>query len=174
MSRYCRDFQVKGDVNEIFNQAYQWLTSQGFVYKQKGNEMVFQKGIGLLLAPQVIKLSVSGNIIRIEAWINMFIWFGESDCFKGFYLGIIPKNMLKKVVRGLEQSLSYYSVPNVSQQQNYYQQQTGYTSQQQNYSSPQQGYATPQQGYTSPQSNNNYSFDDYEKTVQMGKHNPMN
>ena len=129
MSRYYRDIQVNGDVNEIFNQAYQWLTAQGFVYKQRGNEMVFQKGVGFLMAPRIIKLSFSGNIIRVEAWIVMFTFFGESDCSRGIYWGIVPKKMLLKVVRNLEQALMQYSGSAPIQQPNYYQQQN-YTYQQ--------------------------------------------
>lgn len=101
MARYSKDFAFKGDPNVAMNGIMQVLTSNGYKLKEHNGETFFQKGTGWLTAPMFVKLIITQNSSRVEAWIKPAILpgvYGEEMDLEGF-VGCAAKAPLKKFVQ---------------------------------------------------------------------------
>ena len=93
-----------------------FFAKEGFSYVNFKNEMVWKKGMGLLTAPEIMKVTVNGTLVTVEAWIRM-AWlpgvYGGEMGLDGF-VGAIPKGMLRGKVDNL---VALLSQPPMAQQQ---------------------------------------------------------
>lgn len=107
MARYTRDYTVAVPSDTVFNSIYQYLLSEGYEYIQYENEPLFKKGMGLVSSPSFIKVSFSGNVVRLEAWVKyaLFpgVYVGEFG-ITGFFLWA-PKQLLQTRVMAIEKML---------------------------------------------------------------------
>jgi hypothetical protein len=114
MSRYCKQFVLPMGTEQAVGIIQSFMTQNGFEpYDQKG-EPCWKKGHGILTAPQIIKTTVCGGIITVEAWIRFAIlpgvYCGEMG-LTGFW-GFAIKDALKSKVQALESMLGF--VPGVT------------------------------------------------------------
>jgi len=107
MSRYCHDFPTNKDSKQIGKITDTYLISEGFRYTSYNGEQVWQKGDGIMVAPQFIKVMTMPGFARVEAWIKFSVFPGvfvnEMD-LEGA-VGIAVKKFLKDRVRTLEYRL---------------------------------------------------------------------
>ena len=103
MARYVQQFRTNfapAQVSEFMNS---FMRNEGFSYINYNGEYVWKKGVGLLTAPQYIKLSQTNNGYVIEAWIKVAllpgVYVGEMGIDGGF--GAIPKKLLKDKVNAI-------------------------------------------------------------------------
>lgn len=112
MARYSKDFAFKGDPAVAMNGIIQFMTGKGYKIKEVEGETVFQKGNGWLTAPMFVKVTITPNSSRVEAWIKMAllpgVFVGEQD-LEGF-VGCAVKAPLKKMIQNeLEPMLQTYA-----------------------------------------------------------------
>lgn len=97
MARFITEVQTNKTDDENLFIAQDFLKKEGFeLYERKG-EVVWQKGNGLMTAPQFIKLSSQNGVVHLEAWLK-YAWLpgvysGEMG-LTGFF-GIAMKKMLQ-------------------------------------------------------------------------------
>jgi hypothetical protein len=107
MSRYVNDFLSTKNPNDIIFIYEDFFNKEGFKLTNYNNETVWKKGIGLLAAPQYIKLETYENNIHIEAWLKFAllpgIYIGEMDLSGAFAFAI--KKLFKAKVEILENLL---------------------------------------------------------------------
>lgn len=107
MARYKNTLTPTGDVNDVHARIEKYLTTEGFKQMDYKGEQIWKKGIGLMLGPQFIKLTLQGNSIEFEAWIRFAllpgVYVGEMG-IDGLF-GLIPKRLLKKRVQQIENLL---------------------------------------------------------------------
>ena len=91
------------------------LVENGFEFQQQ--EGHWKKGMGLLVAPQFAKLTVTPQGIELQAWLQFAllpgVFLGEFD-LEGSFM-IIPKRQLRKVVQKVENAVSPPTIPQVTQ-----------------------------------------------------------
>lgn len=87
-------------------------------YKEKesfGNGKIFQKGIGFLVAPMMLKVEQNGDDVFIEAWVKanifvramaLFILPSEMEIGSGGFRGVAPRSIARKAVNKLLLKLS--------------------------------------------------------------------
>ncbi len=103
MSRSFYQFNVN-DTNQALNNITYILTHHGFKNKIENNENVWRWGTGFLTAPKYIRIDVpQDHVIVISAWIRPFL-IGEVQIDDSF-VGIIPKEEMKSVIRVLQQNI---------------------------------------------------------------------
>ena len=101
MSRTIIKFTSPFNSNAVFDAFGKFMYRENFEFVQKNGEQYWKKGVGLLTAPQFLKLSVNndGSYV-LEAWIKFAIlpgvYVGEMGT-KGF-VGALPKQLLKERV----------------------------------------------------------------------------
>lgn len=107
MSRYTLQFVSPFQPQQVNDFFATYLTNEGFQLKTDKNGSYWKKGVGLLTAPQYVKLSCQNNTYVIEAWLKFAllpgVYIGEMG-FDGFF-GCIPKSMLKSRVDSILASL---------------------------------------------------------------------
>ena len=128
MSRYTMSFVTPCPPQQVNDCFSSYLISEGFEIKTENGENYWKKGVGLLVAPQCIKLNYQNNVYIIEAWIKFAllpgVYVGEMG-LDGFF-GCIPKSMLKSKVEHIlmmlqaqplqqNQEIIYYN-PNIPPQ----------------------------------------------------------
>jgi len=110
MSRYMNTLNTGRPPEEVQRIINEYLTSEGFEYRDERGEMCWRKGIGALANPQFIKAEVDGEgAVRIEAWtagVSLVpgVYGGEMNPMEGAF-GFGPKLALKPRVRELESRL---------------------------------------------------------------------
>ncbi|MDO8964818.1 MAG: DUF2510 domain-containing protein [Coriobacteriia bacterium] len=109
MSRYVNDLVTGLGAERTGQVASQYLSSEGFTYRDERGEMVWRKGTGAATIPQFLKFEPREGAVRIEAWVSMValvpgVYGGEQD-LTGFY-GWAIKGALKKRVAELERRLT--------------------------------------------------------------------
>lgn len=113
MSRYIQRFTSHLHEQQVNNCITTYLTSEGFELKTENGEYLWKKGVGLLTAPQYIKLSCHNGVYVAEAWLKFAIlpgvYVGEMG-LSGFF-GCIPKSMLKSRVDTLLRMLQARLIP---------------------------------------------------------------
>ena len=139
MGRTIRDFSFNGNTDALFNEVHTYLIGEGYEYLVFEGEQVFKKGHGLATGPTFIKVSSSGGIVRLEAWMKYAalpgVYAGEIDL--NSFVGAAVKGPLKNRFAWIEQLITRYGGSPVA---------PGYFQQpQQQYQQPQQQYAPAQQ-----------------------------
>ena len=94
MSRTIIKFTSPFNSNAVFDAFGKFMYRENFEFVQKNGEQYWKKGVGLLTAPQFLKLSVNNDgSYLLEAWIKFAIlpgvYVGEMGT-KGF-VGALPK-----------------------------------------------------------------------------------
>ena len=107
MARYTNRFQSSRSDEQIKQIAESFFTTEGFKLTDYQGEQLYKKGVGLMTAPQFIKLSSLNGAVQIEAFLK-FAWLpgvysGEMG-LDGIF-GALPKRLLKKTVTNLEDLL---------------------------------------------------------------------
>ena len=153
MGRTTKDFVFSTPVPQaLTDMVHNYLTSEGYKYKMKKNEGVYQKGAGLMMGPTFIKLSVINNCIRLEGWQEMAVlpgvYVGEIEIES--FVGVAVKGPLKERFATVEDMIIRFggapAVPGMAYQPQYQQMPPQYQSQYQQMP-PQQYQQMPQQQY---------------------------
>lgn len=130
MGRYIQYFTTPFTQQQVAEGFSSFLTNEGFTLTNVKGERVWKKGMGLLTAPQYLKLSDVGGTYVLEAWIKFAllpgVYVGEMGINGAF--GAIPKKLLKdrvnSVFQGLQAQLisapaNNAAAPQFQQQQQY-------------------------------------------------------
>lgn len=110
MSRYVSALGTGRSPEEAQRIISEYLTSEGFQYRDERGEMCWRKGVGALANPQFIKAEVGADgTVRVEAWtagVSLVpgVYGGEMNPMEGAF-GFGPKLALKPRVRELERRL---------------------------------------------------------------------
>ncbi len=99
MARYVSEFNLTQDGETIFKLLSQKLAEKGYNYIEYEYENVFKKGDGIVSSPCFIKLSFSGDSLKLEAWIKSCLGFGV------LFGENKPNKALKTLVNEIEQLL---------------------------------------------------------------------
>lgn len=110
--RTVREFTAGPEVWTILDQ---WAQSTGYnLIEQDQISRLYQRGTGLLVAQQRLKLSYLGNAYRLEAWVyvnllnrifTLMLMPEELVIDSGGFLGAIPRNKAREQVNQLLQRL---------------------------------------------------------------------
>lgn len=102
-NRFVTDFAVPHQADLIQFVAEDFFAKEGFTLIDYKGEMVWKKGIGMLSAPQYIKLNYQDGQVHLEAWLKYAllpgVYCGEMG-LDGFW-GFAIKDMLRKKVNTL-------------------------------------------------------------------------
>lgn len=145
MGRTIKDFSFNGNTDGLFGEIHNYLISEGYEYLVFEGEQVFKKGHGLATGPTFIKVSSSGGIVRLEAWMKYAVLPGvyASEIDLDSFVGSAVKGPVRKRFAWIEQLLLQRGAQLL--QQGYFQQ--PYAPAQPQYQQPQyqQPYAPVQQ-----------------------------
>ena len=94
MARYTVDFVSNRPDDQIRQIVTDYLTKEGFSYTTYKGEEVWKKGVGLLTAPQFMKVNFANGQVHLEAWLKTAIlpgvYVGEMG-LKGIYAIAVKK-----------------------------------------------------------------------------------
>ncbi len=160
MSRFIQQFTTPFDHNQVMNYVNSYMQQEGFEYITDTTESYWKKGVGLMTAPQYLKVyEVEGGYV-LEAWLKFAVlpgvYCGEMG-IEGF-MGAIPKGLLRGRVDNIFAALK----ANLVQQNN------GYNAPQQN--APQNN----QYGYNVPPHQNAPQNNQYGYNVPPHQNAPQN
>ena len=103
MSRFIQPFTTPYNPQQVMNCFNSYMQREGFEYVTKNGESYWKKGMGLLMAPQYLRLTQTNGGYVLEAWLKFAllpgVYVGEMG-IKGFF-GALPKAMLKERVDAL-------------------------------------------------------------------------
>ncbi len=89
--------------DDIRNVVTSYLSSEGFTNTTYKGEQVWKKGVGMVAAPQFLKVNFQNGQVQIEAWIKYAllpgVYVGEMG-LSGF-VGVAVKKPLKERVNTL-------------------------------------------------------------------------
>lgn len=110
MGRYYNRFITNLPVEQISTVIDGFFAANRFKpYSYKG-ETWMKCGKGILMAPQIMRVCVDGNLITVEAFVRYSIlpgvYLGEFELDESFVL-CVPKSELKSKVRNLEFQLGF-------------------------------------------------------------------
>lgn len=145
MGRTIKDFSFNGNADGLFSEIHNYLISEGYEYLVFEGEQVFKKGHGLATGPTFIKVSSSGGIVRLEAWMKYAVLPGvyASEIDLDSFVGSAVKGPVRKRFAWIEQLLLQHGAQPA--QQGYFQQPYTPVQQQQPYAPAQpQQYQQPQ------------------------------
>jgi hypothetical protein len=101
-------FSRTGDVWAVVER---WAKENGYQQKQSaGNERLYQKGVGFLVAPMMLKVNQENHVTSMQAWIraNIFVRLGslfilpaEMGIESGGLRGALPRSIARKAVNAL-------------------------------------------------------------------------
>ena len=104
MARYANDLPTDRPWEETWRIVAAYLTSEGFSCTTRKGEQIWQKGLGLMLGPQFVKVEPRPGAVHVEAWIKWAIlpgvYAGELDTSGA--LGAIPKKKLRERIAQIE------------------------------------------------------------------------
>ncbi len=113
MARHVVDFQVNRPDEEIRQIVTDYMSRAGFNYTTYKNEQLWKKGVGMMAAPQFMKVNFQNGQVHIEAWLKYVIlpgvYVGEMGV-KGFW-GWAIKKVLKERVEMLVSILTKPAPP---------------------------------------------------------------
>jgi hypothetical protein len=109
MARYVNDVRTVMGRDDAGRVATDYLTSEGFTYRDERGEMVWRKGTGTATIPQFVKFEPGEGVVHVEAWVSGVallpgVYGGEQD-LTGFW-GFALKSALKTRVTELERRLA--------------------------------------------------------------------
>lgn len=97
MARTTKDFQAARPDEQVRQIAMDYLGKEGFTYTTIKGEPVWKKGVGMLAAPQFMKVECTNGHVHMEGWIKYpllpGVYVGEM-ALKGFF-GVAVKKPLK-------------------------------------------------------------------------------
>ena len=103
MSRYIQPFTSVYNPQQVMNCFNSYVQQEGFEFVNKNDESYWKKGVGLLMAPQYLKLTPANGGYVLEAWLKFAIlpgvYVGEMG-INGVF-GAVPKALLKDRVETL-------------------------------------------------------------------------
>jgi hypothetical protein len=98
-----------------------WAAEQGYKLKgSAGNECTFQKGVGFLVAPAMLRVKQEGGVIDLEAWIrinllaragSVFILPAETGIGSGGFRAVVPRRFARTAVNELLARLGQPPIP---------------------------------------------------------------
>ncbi len=104
MARYISEIATTKDINTARFVAEDFFNKEGFTKTNYQGEEVWKKGVGLLTAPQFIKITYTEGKIYLQAWLKFAllpgVYLGEMG-ITGFF-GFALKKMLASRVKTLE------------------------------------------------------------------------
>ena len=111
-------FSSTGDVWPVVEK---WANENGYKPKESaGQERTYQKGVGFLVAPMMLKVRHENQETNIEAWIranilvrlmSFFILPAEMGIESGGVRGVLPRNIARKAVNALLAQLGQSPIP---------------------------------------------------------------
>jgi len=108
MSRYENEIPLGMDRARAEEIIQEFFKGEGFSQAQLEGETVWQKGFGLLTAPQYMKVEIQNGRAKLQAWIKFAIlpgvYLGEFGT-DGLFL-LVPRRLLKAKVQALETRLA--------------------------------------------------------------------
>lgn len=108
MARTITNFQATRPDDQVRQIVVDYLSKEGFSYTTIKGEPVWKKGVGMLAAPQFMKVECLNGQVHLEAWLKYpllpGVYVGEMS-LKGFW-GIAIKKALQKRVDLLTQLLT--------------------------------------------------------------------
>ena len=117
MSRFVQPFTSPYNPQQVMNCFNSYVQREGFEYVTKNGESYWKKGVGLLIAPQYLKLTQTNGGYVLEAWLKFAlfpgVYVGEMG-INGFFAAV-PKTLLKDRVDSLLKALhAYIYTPNAN------------------------------------------------------------
>ncbi|MDR1892130.1 MAG: hypothetical protein LBQ48_03870 [Oscillospiraceae bacterium] len=115
MARYTNEIATPVPPLSLAQPISDYLTKEGFTYKEYEGRRVWKKGVGIMTAPQFIEVYYGETSIQLHAYLKYPIlpgvYVGEMG-ITGFF-GALPKSLLKQRVSGIEQYIySLWQQPN--------------------------------------------------------------
>ena len=117
-SRTIVDFPRPANFKAIFDD---WAAENGYRPRPSSpNERLFQKGIGFLVAPMMLKVVENGEQITLEAWVRCNLFIRASSLFllpaemsieSGELRGMAPRKIARKAVNKLLEKLQIPLIP---------------------------------------------------------------
>ena len=103
MARTISDFQATRPDDQVRQIVMDYLGKEGFKYTTVKGEPVWKKGVGMLAAPQFMKVECQNGRVHMEAWVKMAllpgVYVGEM-ALKGF-VAVAVKKPLQNLVNTL-------------------------------------------------------------------------
>jgi len=116
--RTVREFTVNDDFQSILDT---WASSTGFKLQSiHSGTRLYQKGIGFLTAPMMLKIDTQDTRARLEAWIrvtsfvrvmSLFLLPAEMGIESGGFKLIAPRSVARKAANSL---LSRLGAPTIT------------------------------------------------------------
>ncbi len=121
MSRYKQYFYTQYNPQQVNDFINQYMSKEGFYVYNNNGETCWKKGVGMMTAPQFLKIYQENGAYVLEAWIKypLFpgVYVGEMG-ITGFFAAL-PKSMLKTrvdiILRDLQAQLLQKSNPDNQQ-----------------------------------------------------------
>jgi hypothetical protein len=98
-----------------------WAADKGFSCKSKqGTTRLYQKGIGLLVAPMLLQVTERGGTVTLEAWVysgwlvrllSLFMMPKEIGVETGGFKGLIPRKIARAAINELLPKLGQPPLP---------------------------------------------------------------
>ena len=111
-------FNSDGDIWSIVDK---WAGENGYVLKESvGDEKLYQKGIGFLVAPMMLKVVQRNREAVIEAWVranlfvrmmSLFILPAEMGIESGGFRAALPRRIARNAVNTLLTQLRQPPIP---------------------------------------------------------------
>ena len=101
--------------NSVWPTVEKWAGENGYKpVSQDGSERTFQKGVGFLVAPMMLRLAQNGDVVTGEAWIraglavrimSLFMLPPEMGIESGGFKGVLPRKIARGAVNKLLEEL---------------------------------------------------------------------
>ncbi len=109
------DFNVS-NADETWKVIHQWADETNYKVKETGStRKLFQKGVGFLVAPMMLDVTIDGEKAHLEAWVraglfvrimSLFILPAEMTIQSGGLKGVAPRKIARTAVNKLLERLS--------------------------------------------------------------------
>ncbi len=100
MARTISDFQSTRTDEQVQQIVMDFMGKEGFKYTTVKGEPVWKKGVGMMAAPQFMKVECKNGHVHIEAWVKMAllpgVYVGEM-ALKGFVAIAVKKPLQNRV-----------------------------------------------------------------------------
>jgi hypothetical protein len=116
--RTVLDFSFPGD---LWGTIEPWAKDNGYQQKQgDASRRLYQKGIGLLVAPMMLEVRQDGSQVHLEAWVrfNLFVRItalfmlpAEMGIESGGFRAVVPRNIARSAVNKLLPQLGQPVIP---------------------------------------------------------------
>lgn len=117
-TRAIREFRTNQDVWKTLDS---WARETGYrLVEGAAGRGVYQKGVGLLVAPMKLEVRTAGDLVHLEAWVHvpfisrlmsLFILPDEITVESGGVKAILPRQMARGAVNQLLAMLNQPPIP---------------------------------------------------------------